>query len=367
MAASPARVIRLLIVDHSPTARERIRRLFDAVPDIDVVGEAGTIEKALGLLEQSSPNAVLVDCDLPAPGSFTAVWEMMSLHPVPVIMMTRQVEPPDSTLESRTLRVGAVALFVWGSEEQGTNRARDNDLIRTVRAMSEIKVVKRVDRRSIPRSPAPRAAATNVSLTPNSRIEIVAIGASTGGPPVLQTILRGLPKPLPVPILLVQHLSNGFQSGLVTWLTESTGFRVAVGKHGMPLDPDTVYLGPGNRHMTVDASGRLVLNDGPPENGSRPSISVLFRSVAECYGPSAIGILLTGMGMDGAKELRLMRDRGAVTIAQNEATSLVYGMPGEAVKLKGAGYVLPPERIAAVVDSHLPSWSYPARVSQGCQ
>jgi two-component system chemotaxis response regulator CheB len=114
-----------------------------------------------------------------------------------------------------------------------------------------------------------------------------------------------------------------------------------------------VYLAPDNKHMEVNGSGCLVLNGDPPENGSRPSVSVLFRSVARHYGPKAIGILLTGMGRDGAKELRLMRDRGAITIAQDEETSAVHGMPGEAIKLKGARYVLAPDRIVSVVQHHL--------------
>jgi len=127
-----------------------------------------------------------------------------------------------------------------------------------------------------------------------------------------------------------------------------------VGRHGTPLSPGVVYLAPDNRHMLVSASGSLVLSEGPPRNGSRPSVSVLFESVAEHYGPHAIGILLTGMGRDGAKELRLLRDRGGLTIAQDEETSAVYGMPGEATKLKAARYVLPPDRIIQLVGHHLP-------------
>ncbi len=388
MTASPARVIRLLVVDHSPTARERIRRLFDTVPDIDVVGEAGTIEKALGLLEQSSPTVVLVDCDLPKPGSFSAVKEMMSLYPVPVIMMTKQPEPFDPTLDTQVVETGAVALVAWTPGSTGASRASDSNLIRTVRAMSEVKVVRRrtqllrtgpdapekiastgtagpttasaateAPSRSTPSRPTPSGVVPRGSapsgFTPESRIEIVAIGASTGGPPVLQTILGGLSKPFPVPIVLVQHLSRGFQDSLVAWLGDATGFRIVVGEDGMSLEPGIVYLAPDDRHTALDGSGCLVLNDDPPENGSRPSVSVLFRSAARSYGPHAIGVLLTGMGRDGAKELRLMRDLGAVTIAQDEETSIVHGMPGEAIKLKGARYILPPDRMPSVIEHHV--------------
>jgi two-component system chemotaxis response regulator CheB len=198
-------------------------------------------------------------------------------------------------------------------------------------------------------------------------VEIVAMGASTGGPQVLETILRGLAERLTVPVVVVQHLSQGFQNNLISWLANTTGAQIRVGQHGMPLLPGFVYLAPDSKHMGVNASGCLVLSDDPPENGSKPSVSVLFRSVAQHYGPRAIGILLTGMGRDGAKELRLLRDRGAITIAQDEETSAVHGMPGEAIKLKGARYVLPPERIVSVVQHHLPATAAERRETVPCR
>ena len=388
MTQTSSRAIRLLIVDNSPTARERLQRLFEAASDIDVVGEAGTVEKALSVFEDVAPTAVLLDCDLPKPGSFAALNEMMSLYPVPIIMMTKQVPEVGSALESQALETGAVALAVW--TPSGPNAAAKNGdagLVRTVRAMSEVKVVRRrgqlsratvsaLETGSPPasasvRPPAPASSPKTTTaaapaaqvhnqtkpagtqMAPSGRIEIVAIGASTGGPPVLQTILRGLSRPLPVPIVLVQHLSRGFQSSLISWLSDSTHLKIVVAQHGMPLEPGVVYLAPDDRHMALDSSGRVALNSDPPENGSRPSVSVLFRSVAQRYGPHAVGVLLTGMGRDGARELRLMRDKGAVTIAQDEETSVVHGMPGEAIKLKGARYILPPERISSVLEHHV--------------
>jgi two-component system, chemotaxis family, protein-glutamate methylesterase/glutaminase len=347
------KLVRLLIVDQSPAARERLRRLFDEVPDIDVVGEAGTIEKALDLLDDVSPTAVLTGCELPEPGSFAAVKEMMTLHPVPVVMVTKEDKASASALDIQALEAGAVALVSWTRGDPNAAKEGGNHLIRTVRAMSEVKVVRRRGHRAHEEPPSSTATPTLVLQAPGGRIDIVAIGASTGGPPVLQTILGGLSRPFPVPIVLVQHMSPGFQGSLVKWLSESTGIRLCVGEHGMPLDPGVVYLAPDNKHMALDSGGRMVLNSDPPENGSRPSVSVLFRSVAQHYGPRAVGILLTGMGRDGAKELRLMRDRGAVTIAQDEETSVVHGMPGEAIKLKGARYVLPPDRVAYVVEHHV--------------
>jgi two-component system chemotaxis response regulator CheB len=343
----------LLVVDQSPVARERLRRLFESVAGIEVVADAGTVEKALRLLASESPTAVLLDCDLPGPGSFEALRQMMGLYPIPVVMLAKQTKTPAADLEARALETGAVALAWWTPGERGPAKGTDDDLIRTVRAMAEVKVVRRrgqQSRNSLPLAPRPDAVRSLPAA--DARIEVVAIGASTGGPPVLQTILAGLPRPLPVPIVLVQHLSRGFQKSLAKWLGDCTGFEVQMGENGRPLSPGIVYLAPDDSHMLV-GSGHILLSDDPPENGSRPSVSVLFRSVALHYGPHAIGILLTGMGRDGAKELRLMRDCGAVTIAQDEETSVVHGMPGEAIKLKGARYVLAPERIPSVVQHHV--------------
>ncbi len=353
MTKSSQGAVRLLIVDRSPAAREQLRRLFDTAAEIDVIDEAGTADKALRLVGELSPSLILVDCDMPKPGSFALVADMMRQYPVPVVMLTKQGKETAPELEASALETGAVALVQWSPGDHGRNR--DSDLIRVVRAMSEVKVVRR-------RENSQRAGAGEPQVTPTQntfsagRIDIVAIGASTGGPPVLQTIFSGLHRPFPVPIVVVQHLSKGFQKSLVSWLADSTGVSIAVGEHGMPIEPDVVYFAPDDRHMVVDASGRLLLNDDPPENASRPSVSVLFRSVALRYGSGAIGVLLTGMGRDGAKELRQMRDQGAVTIAQDEETSVVHGMPGEAIKLKGARFVLPPDRIPATIERHL-GWS----------
>ena len=369
MGPAAVSAVKLLIVDHSPVAREMLRRMFTAAPNMEVVGEAGTATKAMRLIDELSPSAVLIDCDLPAPGSFALVREMMTLHRVPVIMLTKKDKVAAAALESKALEAGAVALATLAPAGASSDRTSRDNLVRTVRAMSEVKVVRRRGHRSDlqPASPVGGPSATRSGRSTDPRaplleledhaagIELVAIGASTGGPQVLETILRGLAKRLTVPVIVVQHLSQGFQNNLISWLADTTGTQIRVGQHGMPLLPGFVYMAPDNRHMGVNSSGCLVLNDDPPENGSKPSVSVLFRSVAQHWGPHAIGILLTGMGRDGAKELRLMRDRGAITIAQDEETSAVHGMPGEAIKLKGARYVLPPERIVSVVQHHLPN------------
>jgi two-component system chemotaxis response regulator CheB len=226
------------------------------------------------------------------------------------------------------------------------------ELVRTVKLMSEVKVIRRW-----PRS-RPIEIATDTSPSTEFRrqssqtqIRLVAVGASTGGPPVLQAILAALPRDFSVPVLLVQHIASGFTQGFADWLAQSSSLPVHVPVHGQPVLPGHVYVAPDGFHMAVGPQGQVHLNTDEPENGLRPSVSHLFRSVARSYGPRAVGVLLTGMGKDGAWELKLMKEQGAVTIAQDRDTSVVHGMPGEAIRIGGATYVLPAEKIRAALTS----------------
>jgi two-component system chemotaxis response regulator CheB len=167
--------------------------------------------------------------------------------------------------------------------------------------------------------------------------------------------------------LIVQHIAAGFTQGLMEWLAQSSGLPVHVPIHGQNVLPGCVYMAPDGLHLGISADGRVQLRADAPENGLRPSVSYLFRSVANAYGPRAVGVLLTGMGKDGACELKLMRERGALTIAQDRDTSVVHGMPGEAIRLGGAGYVLPPEKISAALASlatHNVNYNQPAMANK---
>jgi two-component system chemotaxis response regulator CheB len=174
----------------------------------------------------------------------------------------------------------------------------------------------------------------------------VAMGLSTGGPPALQTVLNGLPSSFPLPIVIVQHISQGFMFGLASWLSNTTPFRCKVGELGETIKPGTVYLAPDNTHLTVKDSGHLWLHGSEPVDGHRPSTTVLFESVARNFGAKAIGILLTGMGQDGARGLKAMHQAGAYTIAQDEASSLIFSMPKAAIELNAVEEVLALNQIA---------------------
>jgi two-component system chemotaxis response regulator CheB len=216
--------------------------------------------------------------------------------------------------------------------------------------MSEVKVVRRWPR---PRLMRARAHDIPTSTSRQAGIRFIGIGASTGGPPVLQTILSGLPKEFPAPLLIVQHIAWGFLPGMVEWLNQTTGLHVHIAAHGADPLPGHAYIAPDDFHLRISARGRIVLAREPPESGLRPAVSYLFRSLAQICGSNAIGVLLTGMGKDGAAELKRMRDCGAVTIAQDRDSSIVHGMPGEAIELGAATHILSADAIAGALIAQL--------------
>jgi two-component system chemotaxis response regulator CheB len=339
-------LIRVLIVDDSLVVREFLRHILSSDPDIQVVGLARDGEEGVRLVRQIKPDVVTMDLQMPKMDGYQAIRKIMENDPVPVIIVSSSWDPQEVGQSFRAMEAGAVAALVKPQGLDHPDYAKGaRELIQTVKLMSEVKVVRRWVR------PSRDAAAPSFHPRPAPRpkpseIGIIAVGASTGGPPVLQTILSRLPKDLTAPIVIVQHIARGFVQGLVEWLNQTTGFPVHLASRGERLLPGHVYFSPDDHHIGVDADGRAMLSNDPPDNGLRPSVSFLFRSVARNFGSRGIGVLLTGMGRDGAEDLLIMRERGAVTLAQDQASSVVHGMPGEAIKLNAALHVLPPEGIA---------------------
>ncbi|OPY75480.1 MAG: Chemotaxis response regulator protein-glutamate methylesterase of group 3 operon [Syntrophorhabdus sp. PtaU1.Bin058] len=227
-------------------------------------------------------------------------------------------------------------------------RNQVKELIQTVKLMSEVKVIKR-RRQAAFKKDIPDVTLAGEPARPVDHIRTVAIGASTGGPPAVEAILSRLPKDFRASILIVQHIAPGFVHGFAEWLENACKFPVKIAEQGEIPFPAHAYVAPDDVHMGVSMSGRIVLSTDAPENGLRPSVSYLFRSAADVFGRNAVGVLLTGMGKDGAYELKTMQERGAVTIAQDKESSVVYGMPGEAVALGAAMHVLSPDDIAVLL------------------
>lgn len=343
--------VQVLVVEDSPVMRELLVHIFGADPEIAVIGTAGNGDEAIEAVKRRQPDVITMDVHMPKMNGMDATRKIMETNPVPIIILTGSSVRGEVAATFRALEAGALAVVEKppGIGHPGHETAV-KELVQTVKLMSEVKVVKRWPKRqaAAPAEPARRA----IELAPaQTEIKLVAIGASTGGPIVLKTILSGLPRDFPVPILIVQHIATGFTEGFAEWLAQSTGVAVHVAAHGEPLLRGHAYVAPDGFHLSVEESGRIALSSQEPENGHRPSVSRLFRSVAKVMGRNAIGVLLTGMGKDGAEELKLMKEKGAVTIAQNQETSVVYGMPGEAVNLDAATHVLSPDEIAPALGS----------------
>ena len=345
-------MIRVLVVEDSATVREFLLDILRSDPEIAVVGTAETGEEALEAVERTRPDVITMDVHMPKMNGFDATRRIMESHPTPIVIVSA-VDMADAAKAFWAIEAGALAVLQrpYGMGHPAHDKTVA-ELVQTVKVMSEVKVIRRWPRLRPVEVQPNVSPSTEFRLPPSqTQIRVVAVGASTGGPPVLQGILAALPRDFPVPVLLVQHIAPGFTQGFADWLAQSSSLPVQVAVHGQPALPGHVYVAPDGFHLAITAPGRIRLNPDEPENGLRPSVSHLFRSVAHAYGPRAIGVLLTGMGKDGALELKLMKEQGAVTIAQDRDTSVVHGMPGEAIKLGGATYVLPPEKIRIALTS----------------
>lgn len=333
--------IKVLVVDDSWVARELLVHILSSDPKIRIIGTASNGEEAIVAAKDLSPDVITMDIHMPKMDGYEATRRIMEIHPVPIVIVTGSVSVKEISVAMRGIEAGALAVV---QKPRGLGypdyEADVSDFIQTVKLMSEVKVIKR---RAFPRRETVQPA--EVKLERFSEIQLVAIGASTGGPPVLQTILSKLPKNFPSPVLIVQHMAAGFMEGFVEWLGQTSSLPVHVATDREYILPGHVYFAPDGFQMIADMGRRISLARGKTENGLRPSVSYLFRSVAEVFGKNAVGILLTGMGKDGAEELKLMKEKGAITIAQDKESSVVHGMPGEAINLGAAMYVLPPEKI----------------------
>jgi len=336
-------MIKVLIVDDSPVSRDLLEHLLNADREIEVIGFAGSGEEAIAALRLKRPDVITMDVHMPGLDGFQTTHRIMTEHPLPVIIVTASLDPVADSANFRALEAGALAILIKppGLGHPDHLRAAA-ELVQTVKLMSEVRVVRRSTRPAVTLHPP-------LKVTPAERVKIVAIGASTGGPVVVQSILASLPGDFPVPLLVVQHMAEGFISGFSEWLAGSCAIRVKVGEQGERLTPGIAYVAPGGTHLELDAMGRINLTAGHPGQLLCPSVTRLFQSVAERVGRQAVGILLSGMGSDGAQGLRELRDKGALTIVQDEESCVVYGMPGEAVKLQAAQHVLSPESIIAML------------------
>lgn len=335
-------MIKVLVAEDSATIRAFLTAILESEPDIKVVAAVSDGAAAVEAVQRLRPDVVTMDIHMPALDGFAATREIMETVPVPIVIVSGAVQD-EVAATFKAVEAGALA-FIRRPAGLGHDDHEQEAvaLVTAVRLMSEVKVVRRWKR-----PPAIVQRAAGIASAPaGERAQVVAIGASTGGPLALQTLLGALPVNFPLPILVVQHIATGFVQGFADWLASGCALPVTVARQGEDVLPGHVYVAPDDRHLGVDACGRIHLDNGPHEAGLRPAVGYLFRSVAAQYGGRSIGVLLTGMGADGADGLCLLRTLGAVTIAQDAASSVVHGMPGVAIERGGAMHVLAPPAIA---------------------
>jgi two-component system, chemotaxis family, protein-glutamate methylesterase/glutaminase len=337
--------LRILVAEDSPTARRLLVEILRTDPALTVVGEARDGLEAVEACQRLHPSLVTMDIQMPRMDGLDATRRIMTEVPTPVVVVSTLVER-DIQTSMAALRAGALAVLQKPVGPESPDFEADSRRLRdTLKAMAQVKVVRRWPDRAAP-PPPPVEATPAPGVRPPS---VLALAASTGGPAALYRILSDLGgpgAPPPPPILVVQHIALGFGSGLATWLGTSTKLRVKVAEDGEPLVSGTVYLAPDDKHLGVTMDQRAQVSGAAPIQGFRPSANWLFRSVARAYGQTSLALVLTGMGQDGLDGVRDVHQAGGRVFAQDEATSVVYGMPAVVVGANLAHEVLPLGQIA---------------------
>ncbi len=342
-------MINVLIVDDSLTTREYIKHIIDSDPELQIVGEAKNGEEAVQKAETTKPDVIIMDIQMPGMNGYEATRAIMEKCPVPIIIHSAVVSPDQTENIFKSMKVGAVAV---SQKSPGLGHPESKQLVkkllRTVKLMSEIKVVRLLKQKK--KIGKIKPAHKKILHDPRPSTAIIAIGASTGGPPILQTILTNLNNNFTIPIVIVQHIANGFLEGMVDWLSQTTHLALKIPKTGEPVQNSHVYFAPEDHHIEITPARVFRIYKIDAHDNLKRPISHLFSSVAKSYKKNATGVLLTGMGNDGAIGLKKMKAQGAMTLAQDKESAVVFGMPGEAIKINAETYVLNPTDIISFLN-----------------
>lgn len=340
MAVVPKR-IRVVIADDSLVAREMLAQILATDEMIDVVGQAKDGQEAVEMVERLRPDLITMDIHMPRLDGLGATERIMAFTPTPILVVSSSVYGEGMGRAFDALNLGALEVIKKPEPKDWADLDRiGRDVIRKVKILSNVRVITHIRGRHT----APETVEAPRSQGPTKR-SLIAIGSSTGGPTALLEVLGRLPRDLPVPVVVAQHIADGFIPGLVSWLDSGCQISVIAAEDGMRAEAGVAYFAPTGRNMVMDGG---VMRFEPPGHGQLyiPSADTLFTSVSRSHGRRAVGVILTGMGADGANGLKLMRNAGAATIAQNEETCTVYGMPKSAVDIGAAEQVLPVNQIA---------------------
>ncbi|MHB1136586.1 MAG: chemotaxis-specific protein-glutamate methyltransferase CheB [Coriobacteriia bacterium] len=339
--------IRVVVADDSPVAREMLLQILGSDPDIEVVGTATNGQEAVDAVSRLRPDLITMDIHMPTMDGLEATERIMAYTPTPILVVSSSVYGEGMGRAFDALAIGALEVIKKPEpKDWAALGSIARDIIRTVKILSRVKVITHIRGR---RSPQHGAVPIEPPASTRSRaVRLIAIGSSTGGPTALLNVLARLPEDLPVPVVIAQHIAEGFVPGLASWLDSGSKIKVVAAADGDVMHPGVAYMANTGSNMEVDG---MTLRFTAPKPGQLyiPSADTLFQSVAVSYHDRAIGVLLTGMGADGAIGLKALYDRGTHTICQDEATSTVWGMPKAAIDLGAAGAVLPVHEIAGAI------------------
>jgi len=338
MPARPAEV-RVLVVDDSAVTREVLSALLNSDPDIRVIGHAANGAQAVEMTASLRPDLVTMDLMMPGMDGMEATRRIMARHPTPVLFLSSFFDKQGTYSRADALAAGALDVVEKPAlmpDWRWQNSA--GKLVQKVKALAKVPVIAHIH--GARRLLAQEASQAENFVGPAS--DVVAIGASSGGPRVIEALLSSLPSTYALGVIVIQHMTDGFTASMLRWLQERCALQIKVADEGDAIIPRRVLFTPENLHLVVGIGGRIHLSDAEPVNGHRPAIDVTFHSIAKIYGARSAGVLLTGMGADGAKGLLAIRQAGGVTIAQDEESCSIFGMPRAAIEIRAAQQVLPP-------------------------
>ena len=335
-------MIRVLVVEDSPLMCKILTTVMNSDPQILVVAIANNGKEAVELVPCLKPDIITMDMDMPVMDGFEATREIMAYHPTPILIVSSSVFRLGMEKVFKAISHGALDVIDKSELELVGDKKSGEALIAKIKFLTSVRVmdqpiVKLRNERPVVDLKTPRKKVSD---------KIVAIVASTGGPQALLKILKRLPEDFPCGIVIVQHITNGFLSGLVDWLIKECKIKIKIGEDSEEIRPGVAYLAPDNFHMRVAEGGKINLSNEPPNAGHRPSGDVLLESVARTYGKGSVGAILTGMGRDGAVGMKAIKQFQGSTIAQNEKSCIVFGMPNAAIEMNVVDKVLPLEKIA---------------------
>ena len=335
MTAGSERPIRVLVADDSELFRVLLARVIASEPGFEVAAVAADGYEAAALARSLKPDVITMDLNMPDTDGFSGIARIMAETPTPILVLTANRE---EAVGFRALSLGA--LDILEKPHATTDLDEYGRVLRSrLRLLAGVKVIRHV------RGLRDRSSGGARSV---ARADLVVIGASLGGPRALATLLRGLPASFPAPVAVVQHIADGFTEGLATWLASESHLDVREARDRDSLRPGRVLVAPTGRHLLV-GDGVIRLSDAPAVDTFKPSVTPLFLSAARTYGARVCGVILTGMGRDGAEGLKAIKDAGGPTLAQDEATSAVFGMPRAAIELGAVDRVLPLDEVARVL------------------